>query len=103
MTDFDHTAQATLDTLRAGDMPAGGFSHRAHLLVAWYLVRTRPFFDACIELRAVLTAATRAMGVPEKYDDDLTRRWMLRVAACVDAGPDFDAFLAHNPDLMVSA
>lgn len=96
----DAHACATLADLKAGRMPAAGFGHRAHVLVAWHLVRTRPFEQACVEISEALRTVTQALGVGEKYDAELTRVWMNKVASCADTETDFGAWLARNPQLV---
>jgi hypothetical protein len=99
MSHDDRRAEAILATLRAGQLPADGFDHRAHLLVGWHLVRTRPLHAGVAELGEALTAATIAAGVPDKYDAALTRRWMLRLAELADGADDFAAVLDRHPEL----
>jgi hypothetical protein len=96
---FDAQALETLKSVSAGRMPEGGFGHRAHLLVAWYLVRTEPFPKACSQMCAALQTLTAALGEPEVYDAELTRAWMLKVASRAEMSGDFDAFMARSPEL----
>lgn len=100
MTPDEHRAEALLQALEAGRLPDQGFDHRAHLLVGWQLVRTRPFHQGLLEMQRALRAVTTAQGIEGKYDPGLTRSWMLRIASVADASGRFDAFLARNPTLL---
>lgn len=95
----DAQASEALESLMLGRMPKAGFGHRAHLLVAWHLVRTRPFPQACAQMSLALQTLTAALGVPDKYEAELTRAWMLKVASVADPDADFEAFLARFPEL----
>lgn len=78
------------------------FDHAAHVRVAWAAVcqlGPGPGAELVVDGLRRLTAAG---GVPEKFDEALTRAWMARVAAAVAQTPGtvtFGGFAARHPDL----
>jgi hypothetical protein len=79
-----------------------GVSHIDHVRVAWVLHRRH----GPVECEERLVAGTKRgcdhYGVPEKFDERLTRRWAKAVsnaAAGASKEEDFDAFVARCPEL----
>jgi hypothetical protein len=78
------------------------FHHADHVRVAWAMLREMPLDDAVARFIASLKRYAAAGGVPEKYDDALTRRYLLLIhqrMEAVDAAA-WDAFAEANPDLL---
>jgi hypothetical protein len=79
-----------------------GVTHIDHVRVAWVLHRRH----GAVEAEERLVRGTRKgcdqYGVPEKFDEDLTRRWARAISdAVADAGESesFEDFIARNPEL----
>jgi hypothetical protein len=79
-----------------------GISHIDHVRVAWILHRRH----GAAECEERLVEGTRRgcdhYGVPEKFDERLTRRWAQAVsdaAASALHTEDFDEFIARCPEL----
>jgi hypothetical protein len=78
------------------------FGHRQHVRMAW--LYTRLYGPAEAEERAThgLLNLVRQHGVPQKYNDTLTRAWVRVVAHHLAQGAptrDFDVFIAGFPAL----
>ena len=68
------------------------FHHADHVRVAWLI------------LRRFITSLQRfaaANGVPEKYDDALTCRYLASIAERMRGEPSWEEFAKANPDLLL--
>src|SRR6266566_3964956 len=79
-----------------------GVSHIDHVRVAWVLHRRHGRLEA--EERLVLGTRKGCdhYGVPEKFDERLTRRWARAISSAIADAPDSESFLdfiARNPEL----
>lgn len=78
-----------------------GVSHIDHLRVAWVLVRRHGATDAEERLVEGTRKGCNHYGVPERFDERLTRRWAVAVSDVMGNGVDvesFDDFIARNPE-----
>jgi Txe/YoeB family toxin of Txe-Axe toxin-antitoxin module len=79
-------------------------SHDEHVRIARTLVRQHG--TAAAEQRLVEGARRNceAMESPERFDEDLTRRWSRRIARDVETADakTFEGFVALHPDLLRS-
>ena len=81
------TDDAFIEAVEDGSLDADAFGHREHLRLAWLLVRR--------------DAATH--GAPDRYQQPLTRFWLIAVAhdAARPSSPEtFEAFLEIHPRLL---
>jgi hypothetical protein len=79
-----------------------GVSHIDHVRVAWILHRRHGASEAEERLVEGTRRGCDHYGVPEKFDEDLTRRWARAVSTAAAVGSEretFDAFIARNPEL----
>jgi hypothetical protein len=78
--------------------------HEEHVRIARALVRRYGRADATRRLVAGTLRNCAALGVPERFDEDLTRRWSERIADSVEAGdgPAFEDFVSLHPELLRS-
>ncbi|HTL98507.1 MAG TPA: hypothetical protein VL181_06850 [Holophagaceae bacterium] len=83
------------------DASLEGFGHREHLRVAWLCLRESGRGAGGARAAALIKAYAEAKGARSKFDAALTRRWMDRVWAAMEAAPaaDFEALLAASPEL----
>lgn len=96
--DYAAMARALLD----GTLTAQGFDHRAHVAVAYEILRRHEVFQAMALYAGGLRALTERAGVPEKFHATVTLIFLSTIAARM-AGRDPDdvsVFLAENADLL---
>jgi hypothetical protein len=76
-------------------------THEEHVRIAVVLLRGHARDDAIATLVDDTRRNCEAMGVPERFDEHLTRRWGERIADAVDASdPEtFEELIEHHPDL----
>ena len=84
--------------------PPEGFSHRAHVRLAWLYIRRFGPTEAAERVVDGIRRLAHTEGADEKFDEPLTRAWVARIAAAAEQSPvaDFDAFLDLNPELLDS-
>lgn len=95
--------EAFVQAFLRGVLPPGGFHHRDHLRLAWWLVRHEREEEALAQVRASLRAWAATVGTGAGYNETLTRFWVRMVAYEVQHCPpnlDFPAFLLACPDLL---
>lgn len=76
-----------------------GISQIDHVRVAWVLHRRHGASEAEERLVFGTRRGCDHYGVPEKFDDHLTRRWAKAISAAAEeaSGPqDFDTFIAQS-------
>jgi hypothetical protein len=86
----------------AGERFAAGITHDQHLRIAWVLMRRHGALDAEEHLVAGTRRACEVHGVPEKFDEAVTRRWARVIAELVERdgpGDSAGAFIAAHPQL----
>lgn len=90
------------DRWESQQLGGSGVSHVDHVRVAWVLHRRHGALEAEERLVEGTRRGCDHYGVPEKFDEQLTRRWARAVSAAADSASDadsFDVFLARHPDL----
>ena len=90
--------------LSAGTLGPEGFSHRAHLGVAYEMVTRHEIFEAMAIYARGLRVLTETAGVPEKYNATVTLAFLsLTTERAVAKEYESTAqFLAENDDLLSS-
>jgi hypothetical protein len=78
------------------------FHHADHVRVAWAMLREMPLDAALPRYITSLRRFAAAARAPQKYDDALTRRYILLIHRRMQAGEAavWDDFAAANPDLL---
>jgi hypothetical protein len=71
----------------AGTLPAGRFTHRAHLAVAASYLRDRPFPQALDRVRTYIQLFNNRCGTREGYHETVTVVFLRAVAAYLEAHP----------------
>ena len=96
----DYAVMAT--ELAAGTLQPQGFSHRAHLGVAYEILRRHEVFEGMAVYARGLRRLTEAAGVPEKFNATVTLAFLSLTAELMAGGDDqdADAFLDGNADLL---
>lgn len=97
-----------LETFMNDTVAPQDFDHRAHVSVAYELLRRHDFATAHATYVTHLKALTQRAGVPEKFNASITFAAMSVVAERMHNAdtPDdtldetVDAFLTRNPDLL---
>jgi hypothetical protein len=90
------------DRWEASTLGGTGISHRDHLRIAWVLVHRHGAEEAEKRLVEGTRRSCSAYGVPERFDEALTRQWAFAVADALRRNPGeggFEGFLAANPQL----
>lgn len=77
-------------------------SHEERVRVARVLLRRHDRQEATRRLLQGIRANCEAMGVPERFDQDLTCRWSTHIADAMDEGDaeTFEDFIQLHPDLL---
>lgn len=97
--------QAFLDGFAARELGAEHFDHRGHLRMAWLHLDRYPLDEAVERVCTGIQALAIRFGAPEKYHRTVTEA-LLRIMALrmrVHPADDFNAFVAHNRDLVENA
>jgi hypothetical protein len=79
-----------------------GVSHTDHVRVAWVLHRRHGQQEAEERLVEGTRKGCDHYGVPEKFDELLTRRWAMSISYAAASGlasESFEDFVARNPEL----
>jgi hypothetical protein len=79
-----------------------GVNHIDHLRVAWILHRRHGAAEADERLVRETRKGCDHYGVPEKFDESLTRRWARAISNAITEAPEsesFEDFIARNPEL----
>ena len=81
------------------------FDHRGHLRMAWLHLVRYGLAEGNARVCAGIRDLANSFGVPEKFNHTLTEALMRIMARRLadQAGDSFDAYLAHNPDLVLDA
>lgn len=83
----------------ASKLPAGDWTHRAHLRVAWMFLKRHPLDEAHVLMRVRIIHLNAFHGLVETpsrgYHDTLTRLWLSLVASLMKTtdAPSSDAFV----------
>jgi hypothetical protein len=88
----------------AGALAPAGFSHRAHVRLAYVYLAGGDDVAASERMRAALVAFLAHHGIPAaKYHETLTRAWILAVHHFMHRSPETasaDEFIERNPLLL---
>jgi hypothetical protein len=85
----------------AGELPADGFGHRAHLQAAHSLLSTRDFAEAATGYMGAIRSMAASAGHPDKFHMTITVAMLAAVAERMSLDrSNFDAFAAHHPELL---
>jgi hypothetical protein len=81
-----------------------GFSHAAHVQVAWRLLDALPVLEALARFRCGLQALTRRHGQPEKYHETRTIAFMFLILErrTQQSTGTWEEFAAQHADLLVA-
>ena len=94
---------ADRDFLRAFEqcsLPEAGWTHEAHLRMAWLYLSALPFELALERIReGILRYNTRVLGRPDQYHDTITVAFARLIAARLMQGETWTAFLARSTEL----
>ncbi len=86
----------------SAELPAGQFSHAAHVRVAWHYLKQAPLPEALARFIASLQRFAAAHGVSGKYHETVTVAYVLLIAERLDGARELSwpQFAARNPDLL---
>jgi hypothetical protein len=92
-----------IDGFESTTLPAGQFTHEAHVRVAWWYLTHLPMLEAVTAFSAGLRRFASANGAAGKYHETVTVAWMLLIASRL-VGREHSVwteFARRNPDLFV--
>jgi hypothetical protein len=95
--------QEFLAAFEAGTLPPHEFPHRAHIRMAWLVLRRDGWEPGFENIRAGIQHFAGAHGATRKYHESITRFWALLVLHAISLDPgisDFEAFAAAYPHLL---
>jgi hypothetical protein len=95
--------QEFLAAFESGKLAHGEFPHRAHIRMAWLVLRRDGWEPGFENIRAGIQHFARAHGATRKYHETITRFWTLVVFHALTLDPeiaDFEAFAAAYPHLL---
>jgi hypothetical protein len=92
-----------IDGFESTTLPAGQFTHEAHVRVAWWYLTHLPMLEAVAAFSAGLRRFASANGAAGKYHETVTLAWMLLIASRLVGGEHsvWTEFARRNPDLFV--
>ena len=77
------------------------FHHADHVRVAWNMLRELPLDDASARLITSLKRFAAAAGAPQKYDEAITRHYLLLIHQRMEGGAaEWEEFAGANADLL---
>jgi hypothetical protein len=81
-------------------LPPAEFDHAAHVRVAYLMLRAAPLDQAAERFGAALRRFAAAAGVPQKYDGELTARYLRLIGERVAGARSWTDFAAKNAELL---
>jgi hypothetical protein len=76
------------------------FGHARHVELAWLYLQTFATDEARARFCAALQRFAAHVGVPHKYDAQLTDAWLARIATHLSQDESWDGFAARHPELL---
>jgi len=92
-----------LRALEACELPDGAFDHAGHVRAAYLYLRACGFAGALERMRASIRRYAAHHGSPGKYHETITVAYLALIGQRlleVGDAPGWEAFRAHNPDLL---
>ena len=89
----------TLEQFESADIDPGGFSHEAHVYVAWLYVMRYPRAEAISRFDAALRRLVEKIGAQQKYNAMVTWLFLVLIADRASDAEDWQAFRTRNADL----
>lgn len=86
----------------AAELPAGEFTHAAHVRIAWWYLRHTSLPDALVRFTAALKRYAASLGAADKYHETITVAYMLLIAEGLAGAAHltWPEFAGRNPDLL---
>ena len=84
------------------ELPAGQFTHAAHVRAGWWYLRHAPLPEALDRFITALRRYATSLGAVEKYHETITVAFMLLIAERLDGAAHlpWPEFAERNPDLL---
>ena len=88
-------------SFEAGRLDPSAFTHRDHVAVAYEMLNTHEFLEACSKYAATIRALAEKAGAPMKFNATITVAFLSLIAERMAAGQysTYEAFIADNADL----
>ena len=86
------------------EIDASDFGHLDHIGVAYEMLRNYDFLDASLKYSDCINAIATRAGAARKFNTTITLAFLSLIAERMEASrhDSFDAFIAHNQDLLSS-
>ena len=94
-----HCPTLTIEQFEAAEIDPGGFSHEAHIYVAWLYVMRYPRADAITRFDAALRRLVEKIGAQQKYAAMVTWLFLVLIADRARPKESWQAFRTRNADL----
>lgn len=80
-----------------------GITHEEHLRIAWTLLRRHGRQEGGRRIAEGTRRNCAALGVPERFDERLSERWIRALVHALDEGDDtFEGLMGAHPELAQS-
>lgn len=81
-------------------LPREGWTHRAHVRMAWLYLGRMPLVEARPIVREGIRRYNATLDKPLAYHETITQAYLTIIAARREPGEPFDAFCARSEDLL---
>lgn len=90
--------ETLLAAFESGEIDPTGFDHRAHVQVAWEMLRSTDYVSACARYARGIEALAERAGAPDKFNVTITFAFLSLIAERVfdDRDDDFERFYARH-------
>ena len=98
----DLTDDELTEMWEAGTVFENGIARTDHLRIAWTLLRSHPRELAFARLQEGTKRACNVHGCPDRYSEELTKRWSVSIADAMDEVPrpsSLHQMLERHPEL----
>ena len=88
-------------SFKTGALDPATFTHVDHVAVAYEMLRTYEFLEACSKYAASIRALAEKAGAPMKFNATITLAFLSLIAERMSAGSyqNYDDFISRNADL----
>lgn len=100
MSHFDLSDDEFVAAFLACRLSPAQFDHRAHVRVAWLLIKRQPLHAAIDQICVGIERLATHFGAPEKFNRTMTEALVRWMASRASATLRFEDFITVHPELM---